>query len=855
MAIAGLHNVSVLDSSFLRESQSPVSRQWGNQDRPSTRASSLLQMWREIEGEHVLSHPQVRVGGRLQQQRSDGLTADLTGTYLSERQGSDNEGSLVDDNEVKNECGTWSHGQMGSQSEHEDSNSSISELSTDLGEVERERVRQIFREWMNSGVRDQASNASHMNNYSRAQLLGENERERVRIIREWVQMTSQQRGRGTSGGNREEQDAEVGAQIEQVRDGLILNHCEIGTGRAIRKLCGRQALLDLLLRAERERQRELHGLLEHRLVSQFAHRNRIQSLLRGRFLRDERSIRNERPVSVAASELGLLRQRHTVSDLREGFLSRLDNFVHGPASSTQFETSSNNDINSYINEQIQANGSEEEQERSEPSNGETNNYVLHTDVLEISTGENINWQESIVQGEERQEQVLENMERDQQLPSNFERIERRADVGGNQQGSTVDEWSQESSGNEGEEQGHQQEALEEFQERYDPHSEESDTSGSSNHSDVYDRNSVENINLHNTSAHAVEWQESETDNEESDWQRLDNVEFNGWRNDTGEGMDGSWGEINANQWYQETSENEDGEHNHLQDNYEEWHENGPEETMDNWSERPSAPEAAAAPVRRVTTFYFPDDDNEYSMELRELLSRRSVSNLLQSGFRESLDQMIQSYVERQGHASSDWESDRTSSSPELVEQDQEQQSGDQNEDQSDAVDSNPLVFPAAPPSQPLWDQDLHLANWPHHNLHQRSGIEWEIINDLRVDMARLQQRMNNMQRMLEACMDMQVELQRSVRQEVSAALNRSSCSIEEGEDNLPVDGSKWDHVRKGICCLCYGSNIDSLLYRCGHMCTCSKCADKLVNGSGKCPMCRAPVVEFLLLESLQLVFS
>lgn len=47
----------------------------------------------------------------------------------------------------------------------------------------------------------------------------------------------------------------------------------------------------------------------------------------------------------------------------------------------------------------------------------------------------------------------------------------------------------------------------------------------------------------------------------------------------------------------------------------------------------------------------------------------------------------------------------------------------------------------------------------------------------------------------------------------------------------------------GFCCVCNHKQIDSLIYRCGHMCTCFKCADDLKTNSGKCPICETPIVD------------
>ncbi|XWS66251.1 hypothetical protein CRYUN_Cryun05aG0183600 [Craigia yunnanensis] len=734
MALAGLHTVSMLDSSFLRESQSPTSRrQGGHAERPSTQASSILQMWRELEDEHLLNSTRERVRERMRQQRNADGNTTMSSTTLSESRGSENHGSVGDVSESENEYGTWSHEPGVSLNDRGDNNGSSREQSPDLGEVERERVRQIVRGWMESGISDHSSHVTQRAGSPRAEWLGETERERVRIVREWVQMTSQPRG--VRGGQREDQAATIGAQVDRVRESSVADHDE-GQPEHIRRdllrLRGRQAVIDLLVRIERERQGELQGLLEHRAVSDFAHRNRIQSLLRGRFLRNERPVEEERPPSMAASELIQLRQRHTVSGLREGFRNRLETIVRGQASSNS-ETTSSNVVDDSRNELSQSNTSLDAQREN---NEHTQPRSLESDIA--------------------------------QLPNQTREME------------------------------------------------------------------------------------PTTNDESGNWQQPTYVQFNDWREGNAEEMDTNWQEGSVSEYRQENPENINGEENHPQEAQRVWRGDDSPEAVDNWSEGPSGPPRArrAIPVRRFNRFHPPEDDNVYSMELRELLSRRSVSNLLRSGFRESLDQLIQSYVERQGRSPIDWDLHRNLPTPASPERDQEQQRDETNNDLNDAINRPSLVLPSppVPPPQPLWHQDLHHTSWSRHSMH-RSEIEWEMVNDLRADMARLQQGMSHMQTMLEACMDMQLELQRSVRQEVSAALNRSA-----GEKGLSAetseDGSKWGHVMKGTCCVCCDSHIDSLLYRCGHMCTCSKCANELVRGGGKCPLCRAPIVEVIRAYSI-----
>ena len=92
--------------------------------------------------------------------------------------------------------------------------------------------------------------------------------------------------------------------------------------------------------------------------------------------------------------------------------------------------------------------------------------------------------------------------------------------------------------------------------------------------------------------------------------------------------------------------------------------------------------------------------------------------------------MIQSYVERQGNAATDWE---VNGSPpfESADQDLGQPSANHGEVRGNsAAIQAPVSLPLQPiPSPPTWDQESHHDNWMQHDVHQRLGIVCTLLVD------------------------------------------------------------------------------------------------------------------------------
>jgi hypothetical protein len=105
------------------------------------------------------------------------------------------------------------------------------------------------------------------------------------------------------------------------------------------------------------------------------------------------------------------------------------------------------------------------------------------------------------------------------------------------------------------------------------------------------------------------------------WQSSLDSRLDRWPSEIEEGADRNWGD-NAEDLHSETVDDDDREHDRLQDEADDWHDDESHGTVENWQDDYQDSALDTGPIPRTENrFIPPDDDNVYSMELRELLSR------------------------------------------------------------------------------------------------------------------------------------------------------------------------------------------------------------------------------------------
>lgn len=271
LALAGQHTVSMLDASFLQEA--PTLRPESIYERGHRRASSLVQLWREIEGERSVTRtiPPAEGSPPYESEVSLEMQTDFSGRdagTFAEGPSPPLESSRAETNELIDTRVESRNGWVDDEQQAENLTTASSQ-APGIGEMDRERVRQIAQHWARQNAVNDIEAGVRGSRDGLNPWLGQNERERVRhLVRAWVETSSQR----SSGAQRPDvDDVSVGPAAERSEAREI---ADVELGRQRQEAS--EMVVEVLMRIERERQRELERLTELRTVSDFSQRNRLQ---------------------------------------------------------------------------------------------------------------------------------------------------------------------------------------------------------------------------------------------------------------------------------------------------------------------------------------------------------------------------------------------------------------------------------------------------------------------------------------------------------------------------------------------------------------------------------------------------
>eukprot|EP00048_Salpingoeca_helianthica_P022230 m.17137 g.17137 ORF g.17137 m.17137 type:complete len:549 (+) comp7050_c0_seq2:124-1770(+) len=262
------------------------------------------------------------------------------------------------------------------------------------------------------------------------------------------------------------------------------------------------------------------------------------------------------------------------------------------------------------------------------------------------------------------------------------------------------------------------------------------------------------------------------------------------------------------------------------------------------SEQPSPSAAAtAAPAARV-----PPTDPRLNAEIENeivLLTRAApVTRMLQSEQRQVLEILIRTRIERQGRAPA-----RANPAGVLLRQAHRMrdQPGQQRREEQEAAPVHTTAAAGA-----------------------GAGANNVTISVLQAQIRIMTEQMAEMARMVTATYQLQQDMQRTMNQQVAAVFHTFQAQAEyaQAAAAAPAAAAASLHfpapahahaapapaaaatrapgeagaggVSLGNCVIC-SQQVDSVLYRCGHMCVCGLCARQLKAQDQWCPMCRAPI--------------
>ena len=157
------------------------------------------------------------------------------------------------------------------------------------------------------------------------------------------------------------------------------------------------------------------------------------------------------------------------------------------------------------------------------------------------------------------------------------------------------------------------------------------------------------------------------------------------------------------------------------------------------------------------------------------------------------------------------------------------------------------------------------------------GVSRDDYRELQREMTAMRSQLAELHQLVRTSFDLQLEIQRSIHQEVSAALH-SALNVRLATLQSEQPTSIWaaaaqpppnpvapvapqpapapPHslsttarpspiVSPGHCVICLQAEVDCVLYRCGHMCVDMQCALELRAQSLRCPICRAPIADVI----------